>query len=101
MLLSTLGGFMMLGMDGFVTGPTLALLFVTVRQIFMEESGRGECETIVSGEEKPALAFLCPDGDELPPSPGGAGGNRGEKTETSSSGSVSSAAQSCSGKEEG
>ncbi len=41
-LLSTLGGFMMFGMDGFVTGPTLAVLFVTVWQIFMEECGRGE-----------------------------------------------------------
>ena len=40
-LLSTLGGFMMFGMDGFVTGPTLAVLFVTVWQIFMEECGRG------------------------------------------------------------
>ena len=36
-LLSTLGGFMMFGMDGFVTGPTLAVLFITVWQIFMEE----------------------------------------------------------------
>ena len=32
---------MMFGMDGFVTGPTLAVLFVTVWQIFMEECGRG------------------------------------------------------------
>lgn len=36
-LLSTLGGFMMFGMDGFVTGPALAVFFVTVWQIFMEE----------------------------------------------------------------
>ena len=36
-LLSTLGGFAMFGMDGFVTGPILAVLFVTVWQIFMEE----------------------------------------------------------------
>ena len=36
-LLSTLGGFAMFGMDGFVTGPMLAVLFITVWQIFMEE----------------------------------------------------------------
>lgn len=36
-LLSTLGGFMMFGMDGFVSGPILAVFFVTVWQIFMEE----------------------------------------------------------------
>ena len=36
-LLSTLGGFTMFGMDGFVTGPMLAVLFITVWQIFMEE----------------------------------------------------------------
>lgn len=36
-LLSTLGGFAVFGMDGFVTGPILAVLFVTVWQIFMEE----------------------------------------------------------------
>ncbi len=37
-LLSTLGGFMLLGMDGFVTGPSIAVFFVTVWEIFMEES---------------------------------------------------------------
>lgn len=36
-LLSTLGGFIMFGLDGFVTGPILAVLFVTVWQIFMNE----------------------------------------------------------------
>jgi len=36
-LLSTLGGFSLFGMDGFVTGPTLAVLFLTVWQIFMED----------------------------------------------------------------
>ena len=40
-LLSTLGGFIMFGMDGFVTGPTLAVFFITVWQIFMEECERG------------------------------------------------------------
>ncbi|MEI3479374.1 MAG: AI-2E family transporter [Bilophila sp.] len=38
-LISTLGGFLFFGMDGFVTGPTLAVLFVTVWQIFSEEFG--------------------------------------------------------------
>ena len=36
-LLSTLGGFSLFGMDGFVTGPMLAVLFVTVWKIFMDE----------------------------------------------------------------
>ena len=34
---STLGGFSLFGMDGFVTGPMLAVLFVTVWKIFMDE----------------------------------------------------------------
>lgn len=50
-LLSTLGGFMLFGMDGFVTGPTLAVLFVTVWQIFMEECACGTYGT--------CDAFLC------------------------------------------
>ncbi len=40
-LLSTLGGFMMFGMDGFVSGPVLAVFFVTLWQIFMEEFSQG------------------------------------------------------------
>lgn len=36
-LLTTLGGFSLFGMDGFVTGPMLAVLFVTVWKIFMDE----------------------------------------------------------------
>ena len=40
-LLSTLGGFMMFGMDGFVSGPLLAVFFVTVWQIFMDEFAQG------------------------------------------------------------
>ena len=43
-LLSTLGGFSMFGMDGFVTGPMLAVLFITVWQIFMEECEGKELE---------------------------------------------------------
>lgn len=51
-LLSTLGGFIMFGMDGFVTGPTLAVLFVTVWQIFMEECrGKGCCLSSMSEEK--------------------------------------------------
>ncbi len=48
-LLSTLGGFMMFGMDGFVTGPTLAVFFVTVWQIFMEECGTDNCTDLYRG----------------------------------------------------
>ena len=49
-LLSTLGGFSMFGMDGFVTGPMLAVLFITVWKIFMEE-----CEgTKEEGEQENA-----------------------------------------------
>jgi len=44
-LLSTLGGFTMFGMDGFVTGPMLAVLFITVWQIFMEECEEGKGQT--------------------------------------------------------
>ena len=96
-LLSTLGGFMMFGMDGFVTGPTLAVLFVTVWQIFMEECGRGDCETIaLTAAEKPAS--LCSEGDGILPPSGGESCVQGEKTEVASSGSVS---QNSSGKEEG
>ena len=40
-LISTLGGFIMFGMDGFVSGPMLAVFFVTVWQIFMEECESG------------------------------------------------------------
>lgn len=40
-LLSTLGGFVFFGMDGFVTGPILAALFMTVWQIFIAEFGGG------------------------------------------------------------
>ena len=41
-LLSTLGGFALFGLDGFITGPVLAVLFVTLWQIFMEEFSSGE-----------------------------------------------------------
>lgn len=38
-LLSTSGGFVFFDMDGFVTGPTLVVLFVAVWQIFIVEFG--------------------------------------------------------------
>lgn len=55
MLLSTLGGFMLFGMDGFVTGPTLAVLFVTVWQIFMEECESGMYGTCLDSVRRPSL----------------------------------------------
>lgn len=45
-LLSTLGGFALFGLDGFITGPVLAVLFVTLWQIFMEEFPSGEAATV-------------------------------------------------------
>lgn len=44
-LLSTLGGFALFGLDGFITGPVLAVLFVTLWQIFMEEFPSGAAAT--------------------------------------------------------
>ena len=35
----------MFGMDGFVSGPMLAVFFVTVWQIFMEECEEAFCPT--------------------------------------------------------
>lgn len=57
-LLSTLGGFVMSGMDGFVTGPMLAVLFVTVWQIFVEER---ECADSPMAAVTGAVA---PEGDD-------------------------------------
>lgn len=64
-LLSTLGGFMMFGMDGFVTGPTLAVLFVTVWQIFMEECGTDNCTDLYPGGAR----GQSPVGPDLPDTP--------------------------------
>lgn len=48
-LLSTLGGFTLFGLDGFITGPVLAMLFVTIWQIFMDEfTGRPSLVTDMS-----------------------------------------------------
>ncbi|MCH5276274.1 MAG: AI-2E family transporter [Desulfovibrionaceae bacterium] len=49
-LLSTLGGFIMFGMDGFVSGPTLAVLFVTVWQIFIDER-----EPLIAADNAPRV----------------------------------------------
>lgn len=46
-LFSTLGGFALFGLDGFITGPVLAVLFVTLWQIFMEEFPSGEAAASV------------------------------------------------------
>ena len=56
-LLSTLGGFIMFGMDGFVSGPMLAVLFVTVWQIFMEECRNGRCPSEQCVETSDADTF--------------------------------------------
>ena len=90
-LLSTLGGFMMFGMDGFVTGPTLAVLFVTVWQIFMEECGTDSCADLHRGEAhgespvEPAVPAapersipLCAAGEEA--NEAGGGNKRGQDT---------------------
>lgn len=53
-LLSTLGGFILFGMDGFVTGPMLAVLFVTVWQIFMEECETGVYAMNLEGTASPS-----------------------------------------------
>lgn len=51
-LLSTLGGFALFGLDGFITGPVLAMLFVTIWQIFMDEfTGRPALVTDISQTE--------------------------------------------------
>ena len=54
-LLSTLGGFVFFGMDGFVTGPTLAVLFVTVWQIFIAEFG---ADALASPAASPVPVFV-------------------------------------------
>lgn len=53
-LLSTLGGFVFFGMDGFVTGPILAALFMTVWQIFIAEFGGPSCDPPLSGVDRAA-----------------------------------------------
>ncbi len=55
-LLSTLGGFVLFGMNGFVVGPLIAALFVTFWQIFVrefEESPGCEEEASPEGDSAP------------------------------------------------
>ena len=66
-LLSTLGGFVFFGMDGFVTGPTLAVLFVTVWQIFIAEFG-ANAPVVPAGSPAPAGIPVRPQPDGSTPS---------------------------------
>ncbi len=50
-LLSTLGGFALLGMNGFVIGPLLAVLFITCWDIFMREYNLEEDRELGYAEE--------------------------------------------------
>ncbi|MBU6955072.1 AI-2E family transporter [Hahella sp. HN01] len=50
-LLSTLGGLSLFGLNGFVLGPVLTALFLAFWQIFMEEFNNGEEETFVDEDE--------------------------------------------------
>ena len=60
-LLSTLGGFIMFGMDGFVSGPMLAVFFVTVWQIFMEECEEDICPAETATEDPTEKEDASPD----------------------------------------
>lgn len=42
----------MFGMDGFVSGPMLAVFFVTVWQIFTEECEEGFCPNSTPGDDE-------------------------------------------------
>ena len=65
-LLSTLGGFALFGLDGFITGPVLAVLFVTLWQIFMEEFSAGEAATAAApAAEEESAAEERPVGGDL------------------------------------
>lgn len=67
-LLSTLGGFALFGLDGFITGPVLAVLFVTLWQIFMEEFSSAEAATPTDSTTEDAAAEDTPvEGDASAP----------------------------------
>ncbi len=53
-LVTTLSGFALFGMDGFVTGPLIAVVFVTVWQIFTEETVPGAVPAAVPQASLPA-----------------------------------------------
>jgi predicted PurR-regulated permease PerM len=59
-LLSTLGGLVMFGINGFVMGPLIAALFLVIWQIFSrdynhDELRGGEAEAVPPGPQTPAL----------------------------------------------
>jgi predicted PurR-regulated permease PerM len=72
-LLSTLGGLVLFGLSGFVIGPVIAALFITVWEMFTEEfggldvpeppvpaAGRGEGDVEGDGSEVPPVAVVEP-----------------------------------------
>ncbi len=56
-LLSTLGGFGLLGMNGFVIGPLLAVLFITCWDIFIREYNIEE-DKMLGHKEDPSVVLL-------------------------------------------
>ncbi len=56
-LLSTLGGFALLGMNGFIIGPLLAVLFITCWDIFIREYNIEEDKEL-SEPETPAVVLV-------------------------------------------
>jgi predicted PurR-regulated permease PerM len=63
-LLSTLGGLGLFGITGFVAGPVLAALFLTVWQMFEEESPGGSGAPLPTGQGLSVEpAPVRPDGD--------------------------------------
>ncbi len=52
-LLSTLGGFVLFGMNGFVIGPLIAVLFIAFWQIFMLEFNSPTAERASAGKPSP------------------------------------------------
>ncbi len=57
-LLSTLGGFGLLGMNGFIIGPLLAVLFITCWDIFIREYNIEEDRELSHGESESAPVVL-------------------------------------------
>lgn len=51
-LLSTLGGFVVFGMNGFVIGPLIAALFVSVWQIFILEFNNADTNELLEDKEQ-------------------------------------------------
>ena len=59
-LVTTLSGFALFGMDGFVTGPLIAVVFVTVWQIFTEETVPGAVPDAVPAAVSVAASTALP-----------------------------------------